>query len=66
MGVGGASRRRVAEAVTAKRGECGVEEADVRREAWYGRWAEEWKAVLGEGGCEMVGEDVIMSVAGRG
>ena len=35
----------------------------MRREAWYGRWAAEeaCKAVLGEGGCEMVGEDVIMS-----
>ena len=34
FGVGGASNRREATVVTAKRGE----DADVRLEAWYGRW----------------------------
>jgi hypothetical protein len=51
--------------VTAKRGEWALEDADVRREAWYGRWVGVWKVVLGEGGCEIVGEEVIMSFAGQ-
>jgi hypothetical protein len=68
LGVGGASNRREAAVVTAKRGEWALEDADVRLEAWYGRWLDVWKVVFGEGGCDMVGEEVIMSwcrVCGR-
>lgn len=61
FGVGGASNRRAGAVVTAKRGEGALEDADVRLEAWYGRWLGVWKAVFGEGGCDIVGEDVIMS-----
>jgi len=51
-----ASKRRDWAAVTAKRGECALDEAEVRREAcWYGRLGA-WKAAEGEGGAEMVGE----------
>jgi len=66
FGVGGASNRREATVVTAKRGEWALEEADVRREAWYGRWLGVWKVVFGEGGCEIVGEEVIMSLCRAG
>lgn len=51
--LGGTSYRR--DALT-KRGEWAVEEAEVRLAAWYAR-AGVWKAVEGEGGAEMVGED---------
>lgn len=67
VGVGGASRRRAAALLTAKRGEWAVDGADGRREAaWYGRWAEAWKAVDGEGEAEMVGDDVSMATARAG
>lgn len=59
--MGGASNRRAAAVVTAKRGEGALEDVDVRLEAWYGRWLGVWKVVFGEGGCDIVGEDVIMS-----
>jgi hypothetical protein len=62
LGVGGASNRRAAAVVTAKRGEWALEDADVRREAWYGRWLGVWNVVFGEVGAEMVGEEVSMSV----
>jgi hypothetical protein len=62
FGVGGASNRREGTVVTAKRGEWALEDADVRLEAWYGRWLGVWKVVFGEGGCEIVGEEVIMSL----
>jgi hypothetical protein len=51
--LGGTSYRR--DALT-KRGDWAVEEAEVRREAWYAR-AGVWKAVEGDGGAEIVGED---------
>jgi hypothetical protein len=44
------------DALTVKRGDWALEEADVRREAWYAR-LEAWKAVEGDGGADMVGED---------
>lgn len=62
FGVGGASNRREATVVTAKRGEGALEDADVRLEAWYGRQLGVWKVVFGEGGCDIVGEEVIMSL----
>lgn len=37
----------------------------MRREAWYGRWAALWNAVEGEGGAEMVGDEVSMSKVRR-
>lgn len=45
-----------------KRGEfeCAQDEADVRREAWYGR-ACAWKAAEGEEGADMVGDEVSMA-----
>lgn len=52
--------------LTVKREEWALEDADVRREAWYAR-LDAWKAVEGEGGAEMVGEDeVSMSRLRRG
>ena len=56
LGAGGASNRRAAVVVTAKRGEWALEDADVRREAWYGRWLGVWKVVFGDVGAE-VGEE---------
>lgn len=47
--------------LTAKRGEWALEEPDVRREAWYAL-VEEWEnASEGEGGAEIVGDEVSMS-----
>jgi hypothetical protein len=63
-GGGGTSYRRDA-ALTVKRGEAVLEEADVRREAWYAR-EEAWKAADGEGGAEMVGEDEVSMSSGGG
>jgi hypothetical protein len=37
-----------------------VDEVEVRREAWYARLGA-WKAAEGEGGAEMVGDEVSMS-----
>jgi hypothetical protein len=51
------SYRRV-DAPTLKRGEWALEEADVRREAWYARLGA-WKTAEGEGGADMVGEDEV-------
>jgi hypothetical protein len=42
--------------VTAKRGECVLEEAEVRREAWYVRLGA-WKTAEGDEEAEMVGDD---------
>jgi hypothetical protein len=46
------------DAPTLKRGLWALEEADVRREAWYAR-LEAWKTAEGEGGADMVGEDEV-------
>jgi hypothetical protein len=46
------------DALTAKRGEWALEEADVRREAWYARLGA-WKAAEGDAGADMVGEDEV-------
>ena len=65
LGVCGVSKRRAVWELTAKaRGEWVQDEAEVRREAWYDeRWL--WaKAVEGDGGAEMVGDDEV-SIARR-
>ena len=54
--VGAASYRRDEALLTVKRGEWALEEADVRREAWYARLGA-WNAAEGDGGADMVGED---------
>jgi hypothetical protein len=41
---------------TVKRGEWALDEAEVRREAWYARLGA-WKAAEGDEGADMVGED---------
>jgi hypothetical protein len=59
LGVCGVSNRRAAALVTAtKRGDWAVEDPEVRREAWYARWFGVWNVVLGDGGADMVGEEV--------
>lgn len=45
--------------ICGNRGECALDEAEVRREAWYER-ACEWKAAEGEEGADMAGELVSM------
>jgi len=59
------SYRRDEAPVTVKRGEWALEEADVRREAWYARLGA-WKAAEGDGGAEMVGEDEVSMSRCRG
>lgn len=70
LGVCGVSKRRAVCELTAwNSGEREVDEAEVRREAWYDErwlwapWVAAWKAVEGEGGAERVGEDEV-SIAG--
>jgi hypothetical protein len=46
------------DAFTVKRGEGALEEADVRREAWYARLGA-WNAAEGDEGADMVGEDEV-------
>jgi hypothetical protein len=46
------------DAPTVKRGEWALDEAEVRREAWYARLGA-WKAAEGDEGAEMVGEDEV-------
>ena len=79
LGVCGSKRRAVCELTAWNSGEREVEEAEVRREAWYAwRWlwalwvpwaaaaAAAWKADEGEGGAaERVGDDEV-SIAGPG
>jgi hypothetical protein len=64
--VGVTSKRRDDAPPMAKRGEWALEEAEVRREAWYARLGA-WRAAEGDEGAEMVGEDeVSMSRQHRG
>lgn len=58
--VGAASYRRDEAPLTVKRGEWVLDEADVRREAWYARDGG-WNAAEGDGGADMVGDEVSMS-----
>jgi hypothetical protein len=52
------SYRRDDALLTGKRGEWVLDEAEVRREAWYARLGA-WNAAEGEGGAEMVGEEEV-------
>jgi hypothetical protein len=54
----GVTSYRREDAPTVKRGEWALEEAEVRREAWYARLGA-WKAAEGDEGAEMVGEDEV-------
>jgi hypothetical protein len=60
LGPGVTSYRREDALLTGKRGEWVLDEAEVRREAWYARLGA-WNAAEGEGegGAEMVGEDEV-------